>query len=198
MKAAPIGDHPVLQEEAAFMANAIEHRRQEFVDWPLAGARRPCENPGLPDAPIPMQRLRNPLWPPSILGAISHDDALCAVALLHNDPPAARSIGLDLISLSRRAGRMEELAPMFVADEAELRCVAKLSPAADPYMLLFGLKECVIKSDDIFARPTSPTFGTSRSATTDGFDIHLEGSVTRAQPCVMQLRPADISLRPLW
>jgi enterobactin synthetase component D len=179
VKAAPIGNHPIHPEEAALMANAVEHRRLEFATGRWL-AREGLRHFGLPDAPIPMQRLRNPLWPPSILGAISHDGDLCAAALFHNAPPSVRGIGFDLISLAQRAGRMEELAPMFVVDAAELAGIAQLNPAADANMLLFSLKESVIKA---------MTFRLDRFIDmrelairhTDGFDVHFEGSVTRAE-----------------
>jgi enterobactin synthetase component D len=127
-----------------------------------------------------MQRLRNPLWPPSVLGAISHDGALCAAALYRTRPPAVRGIGFDLIALAQRAGRMEELAQMFVVDAAELAGVVRLCTDADANMLLFSLKESVIKA---------MTFRLDRFIDmrelairhTDGFDVHFEGSVTRAE-----------------
>jgi 4'-phosphopantetheinyl transferase EntD len=179
VKAAPIGEQPILPEEAALMANAVEHRRLEFATGRWL-AREGLRHFGLPDAPIPMQRLRNPLWPPSILGAISHDGALCAAAILHNTPPVVRGIGFDLIALAQRAGRMEELAPMFVVDAAELAGIARLNPATDPNMLLFSGKESVIKAMTF----RLDRFIDMRELTirhTDGFDIHFEGSVTRAE-----------------
>jgi enterobactin synthetase component D len=179
VKAAPIGDRPIHPEEAALMANAVEHRRLEFATGRWL-AREGLRHFGLPDAPIPMQRLRNPMWPSSVLGAISHDGDLCAAAILYNTPFVVRGIGFDLISLAQRTGRMEELAPMFVVDAAELACVVKLCTAADSNMLLFSLKESIIKA---------MTFRLDRFIDmrelairhTDGFDIHFEGSVTRAE-----------------
>jgi len=179
VKAAPIGQHPIHPQEAALMANAVEHRRLEFATGRWL-AREGLRHFGLPDAPIPMQRLRNPLWPTSILGAISHDGALCAAALFHNEPQVERGIGFDLISLAQRAGRMEELAPMFVVDAAELAGVVMLNPAADPNMLLFSLKESVIKAMT-FRLDRFIDMRELEIRHTDGFDIHFEGSVTRAE-----------------
>lgn len=179
VKAAPIGDHPVLPEEAALMASAVEHRRLEFATGRWL-AREGLRHFGLPDAPIPMQRLRNPLWPPSVLGAISHDGELCAAALFRNEPPAVRGIGFDLILLAQRTGRMEELAPMFVVDSQELADIAVINPAADPHMMLFSLKESVIKAMT-FRLARFIDMRELEIRQTGRFDINFEGNVTRAE-----------------
>jgi 4'-phosphopantetheinyl transferase EntD len=57
-----------------------------------------------------------------------------------------RGIGIDLIARAQRAGRMDDLAPMFVTSAAELTAIATLDVPADPPMLLFSLKEAAIKA----------------------------------------------------
>jgi enterobactin synthetase component D len=143
VQAARIDDHPVLPEELALVADAVARRRQEFVTGRWL-ARAGLRHFGLPDRPILMGRLRNPLWPDEVIGTLSHDGDLCAVALRRRD--TVRGIGIDLIERSRRAGRMDDLAPIFVTSSAELDVIATLDVAVDPSMLLFGLKEAVIKA----------------------------------------------------
>lgn len=163
VKAAAIGDHAILPEERALVANAVARRRHEFATGRWL-AHQGLRHFGLPDRPIGMGRLRNPLWPDPVIGTITHDGAYCAVVMMERHGPAA-GIGIDLICVEQRAGRMEELAPMFVGGTGELDAVKGLSEAVEPAMLLFSLKESAIKAlshrfadfvdmrDIVFARP---------------------------------------------
>jgi 4'-phosphopantetheinyl transferase EntD len=144
VRATRIEDYPILPEEDALIADAVERRRHEFTTGRWL-ARSGLRHFGLPDSPILIGRLRNPLWPDGVLGTLSHDGELCAVALRRTDGEV-RGIGIDLIAHEQRAGRMEELAPIFVTKAAELGVIATLNPAADPPLLLFSLKEAVIKA----------------------------------------------------
>jgi 4'-phosphopantetheinyl transferase EntD len=144
VQVAQIDDYPILLEEDALVANAVERRRREFATGRQL-ARAGLRHFGLPDRPILMGRLRNPLWSDGVIGTLSHDGELCAVALRPADGKV-RGIGIDLIAREQRAVRMEELAPMFVTSPAELEIIATLNVAADPPMLLFSLKEAMIKA----------------------------------------------------
>lgn len=88
---APDGD--LWPEEASAIAKAIPKRQLEFTAGRVA-ARRAMAGLGLPPAPILMARDRAPVWPPGLVGSISHCDTACVaavapVALLH-------SIGIDI------------------------------------------------------------------------------------------------------
>src|SRR5436190_16747206 len=78
VQAVAIDDYPVLPEELALVADAVERRRREFVTGRWL-ARAGLRHFGLPDRPILRGRLHNPLWPDGVLGTLSHDGALCAV-----------------------------------------------------------------------------------------------------------------------
>jgi enterobactin synthetase component D len=143
VQAAAIDDYPILPEELALVADAVERRRREFMTGRWL-ARAGLRHLGLPDRPILMGRLRNPLWPDGVLGTLSHDGELCAVALRRAG--AVRGIGIDLMSLAQRAGRVADLAPMFVTSAGEMESIATLNVPADPAMLLFSLKEAAIKA----------------------------------------------------
>lgn len=145
IKAAAIGDHPILPEERALVANAVERRQREFATGRFL-ARQGLRRFGLPDRPILAGRLREPLWPDSVIGTISHDGALCAVALMRKQEGSEAGIGIDLVSLMRRPLRMDELASMFVTHEDELGAVAALNVPVDPALLLFSLKESAVKA----------------------------------------------------
>ena len=143
--AATIAAYPILPEEQALMATAVARRQAEFATGRWL-SRQGLRALGIPDQPIGIGRLRNPLWPESVLGTISHDGDLCAVVLLPRLGQRAAGIGIDLIRLKQRAGRMAELATMFVADAGELEAVAAMERDVDPALLLFSIKESLIKA----------------------------------------------------
>jgi enterobactin synthetase component D len=145
VKAAVIGDHPILAEEQALVANAVDRRRWEFATGRWL-ARQGLRHFGLPERAIDMGRLRGPLWPEGVLGTITHDGALGAVALVQRRDVPERGIGIDLVSLSRRAARMQDMASMFVAGPCEIAAMAALEVRVDPALLLFSLKESAVKA----------------------------------------------------
>lgn len=145
VKVARIAPYPILPEERALVANAVSRRQDEFASGRWL-SRQGLRHFGLPDEPIGMGRLRNPIWPESVMGTISHDAGLCGVVLVQKPGHGERGIGIDLVSLPQRAGRMDELAPMFVAHAGELEAMATFAAAVDPALLLFSLKESVIKA----------------------------------------------------
>jgi len=145
VKAAKIQDYPILPEEQALVANAVSSRQHEFATGRWL-SRQGLQSFGLPGQPIGMGRLRNPLWPGSVSGTISHDGELCAVVLMQEQEHSEAGIGIDLVSLPQRVGRMDELAPMFTANADELSGIAAYSLAVDPALLLFSIKESVVKA----------------------------------------------------
>lgn len=145
VKAAKIQDYPILPEEQALVANAVSSRQREFATGRWL-SRQGLQSFGLPDQPIKMGRLRNPLWPESVTGTISHDGELCAVVLMQKQQHCEASIGIDLVSLPQRVGRMDELALMFLANADELSAMAAFNLAVDPALLLFSVKESVVKA----------------------------------------------------
>jgi len=145
IKATKIQAYPILPEEQALVANAVSSRQQEFASGRWL-ARQGLQLFGLPDQPINIGRLRNPLWPASVIGTLSHDGELCAVVLMQKHRHNEAGIGIDLLSLSRKTGNMDELAPMFMADTDELGAMAAFNVAVDPALLLFSVKESVIKA----------------------------------------------------
>jgi enterobactin synthetase component D len=175
VKAARIDDYPILPEEQTLVARAVDRRRREFATGRWL-ARQALRSFGLPDRPIMMGPLRNPLWPDSVIGAISHDGALCAVALSRKSDASVAGIGIDLVSLPPRIGRMDELAPIFVASAQEMDAVAALDVAVDQALLLFSLKESVIKA----ISPRFDDFIDMRAIEVrraKAFEIHIAGTV---------------------
>jgi 4'-phosphopantetheinyl transferase EntD len=143
VRVARIDNYPILPEEQVLVTRAVNRRRHEFATGRWL-AREGIRSFGLSDRPIMMGQLRNPLWPDSMVGAISHDGDLCAVALSRKS--AVVGIGMDLVFLPPRADVMDDLGSMFVASVHELDSIAALDVAVDQLLLLFSLKESVIKA----------------------------------------------------
>ncbi|HEY8357022.1 MAG TPA: 4'-phosphopantetheinyl transferase superfamily protein [Ramlibacter sp.] len=137
-----VGSHPVLPQELALVAKAVDKRRDEFTTgrWLARDALRAL---GVSDQPLGTGALREPLWPAGLQGSISHDGRLCAVVVQAATGPA---IGIDLIAIERHRGRLPELTQMFVANPAELQAAASFGLDVEPEMLLFCLKEAVVKA----------------------------------------------------
>ncbi len=145
IKAARIQNYLILPEEQALVANAVSSRQCEFATGRWL-ARQGLQQFGLPDQPITIGELRNPQWPEAIMGTISHDGDLCAVALMQKQQHSETGIGIDLISLSQREGRLDELVPMFTTSHDELNAVTALNLPIAPAILLFSIKESVVKA----------------------------------------------------
>lgn len=144
-RAAQIMAHPMLPAEQALVANAIRSRQQEFSTGRWL-ARQGLQHFGLSQVPILMGRLRNPLWPESMLGTITHDAGLCAVALVRKDALGYAGIGIDLVAWSVRTEKMYDLLPIFLTRPEELAVMQRCDICVDPALLLFSIKESVIKA----------------------------------------------------
>lgn len=145
IKASKIGLYPVLDEEMALIANAVTSRQKEFSTGRWL-ARQGLQQFGFPSQPIKMGNLRNPLWPESVLGTISHDADCCAVVLVQKQDFNGLGIGIDLVALLQRTGKLDGLESMIMADTSELDAVDKLNLAVEPALLLFSIKESIIKA----------------------------------------------------
>jgi 4'-phosphopantetheinyl transferase EntD len=136
-----LGDEAGYPEEAACVQNAVATRRAEF--WTARRcAREALARLGLPPGPIVRGHGGAPVWPPGVVGSISHTHGYCAVAVARCPP--LRSVGvdvetvrplepgvLDLILLERERawldrqplGRRDEWAVLFfAAKEAFYKC----------------------------------------------------------------------------
>jgi 4'-phosphopantetheinyl transferase EntD len=127
-------------EEASAIRSAVESRRREFASG-RAAARQAMTALGLAERPVPMAADRAPVWPPDVVGSISHTQSCCAVAVARGRH--LRSVGLDLEDdtsldpdLSDEICTPAEIAWLAQQAEAERGRLAKL---------IFSAKECVYK-----------------------------------------------------
>ncbi|MFD7326899.1 4'-phosphopantetheinyl transferase [Streptomyces sp. NPDC059875] len=85
-------EEPLPEEAATLSERAVPARRREFRAG-RACARRALTALGLPAVPVPAGRDRAPVWPPQVVGSISHTGDYCAAAVARSD--RIRSIGID-------------------------------------------------------------------------------------------------------
>lgn len=150
IKAAKIEQYPLLAEEQQWVANAVPHRRQEFATGRWL-ARQGLAYWGLEQAPIAMGRLRNPVWPETVLGTITHDAGVCAVVMERKGQHRDKGIGIDLLGLASEPGRKLVGAETLVsADVRELDAVKIFKIELDPIIVLFSIKESLVKALNFF------------------------------------------------
>jgi 4'-phosphopantetheinyl transferase EntD len=135
-------DARLYPEEEMIVARAVEKRRREFTTA-RACAREALAQLGEPAQPIPSGSRGEPLWPPGIVGSITHCDGYRACAV-------ARSCDLATVGVDAEPnqplpeGVLEDIA---LPEEREwLRYLARQAPGTHWDRLLFSIKESVYKA----------------------------------------------------
>jgi len=128
-----INEYP---EELRHLANAAEHRRNEF----LTG--RVCARTALSRLDVSRMALHPdkdgvPIWPPSTLGSISHSRGLCAAVAAKTN--AYECLGLDI----EKIDRLSHLAMKRVVNDEESVWVDQNQARGS---LLFSAKEAFFKA----------------------------------------------------
>jgi 4'-phosphopantetheinyl transferase EntD len=82
----------LLPEEAAHLGRAVAKRRQEFAAGRLC-ARRAVAEFGMPDFPVRVAEDRQPIWPDSLVGSITHTAGFCAAVVAERRH--IQAVGLD-------------------------------------------------------------------------------------------------------
>lgn len=135
------GRHPeVLPEERALVARAVERRRREFAQGRDC-AHRVLAELGWVDFPVLSGPDREPLWPPGVVGSITHSEGYVAAAVARvADLGSIRGLGIDA---EVRAPLGPEVSRLVLTENEQRR----LGGAADSLMAttLFSAKEAVYK-----------------------------------------------------
>ncbi|WFE38322.1 4'-phosphopantetheinyl transferase superfamily protein [Micromonospora sp. WMMD998] len=125
-------------ERAALGDRAVPSRRRDFTAGRVC-ARRALAALGLPATPVPAGTDRAPIWPPGVVGTITHTAGYCAAAAAHASD--LRAVGID-------AERRRPLTPGVrrkVCRPDEEADLARL-PSGPPWpTVLFSVKETVYK-----------------------------------------------------
>jgi 4'-phosphopantetheinyl transferase EntD len=132
--------HP---EEGRYVAEAVEERRREFTTARLC-AHRTLARLGFPSGqPLLKDRHGAPLWPPGVIGSITHCAGYRAAA-------ASRTPGLALLGIDAEPaaalppGVLETIA--LPAELARIRGLLSAHPGTPWDRLLFSMKESVYKA----------------------------------------------------
>ena len=145
IQGAPIDAYPILPEEESFISKADQRRQNEFSTGRWL-SRQGLHFFGFEDYPVKIGLLREPVWPESILGSISHDGEVCAVVLVRKDLHGICGVGVDLVKISSRLKNMSDLTSIFMTSQSELEAMNSINISIDPAVLLFSIKESVIKA----------------------------------------------------
>jgi len=128
------------EEEACLSPRAIAKRRREFTAGRVC-ARAALLRLGVRDFPLLAAADRSPVWPPGIVGSLSHCGDYCGVAVARRDRVAG--LGLDV----ERARPLEGRVLSIVCSPAEIRRLGSLPgpPAGLWAMIVFSAKESAYK-----------------------------------------------------
>jgi 4'-phosphopantetheinyl transferase EntD len=130
----------LLPEEAAGLGHAVPQRVREFAAGRLC-ARRALAEFGIVDFPIRAAADRQPIWPQSMVGSITHTAGFCAAVVARRQD--ADALGLD----SEVVGEVNvEIWPRICAP-SEIRWVESLPAPQRPaaVTLIFSAKEAFYK-----------------------------------------------------
>jgi 4'-phosphopantetheinyl transferase EntD len=137
---APGAASHLLPEEAESIANAVPKRIQEFAAGRLC-ARRALEEFGVTDFPVRVARDRQPVWPESLVGSITHTTGLCAAVVAERSHLIALGVDSEIVGAVK-----VNLRPR-VCVAAEMEWIEELEPAgrAAATTLIFSAKEAFYK-----------------------------------------------------
>lgn len=135
-------DARLFPEEEAVVARAVDKRRREFTTGRFC-ARRALELLGEPPVAIPTGARGEPLWPPHIIGSITHCEGYRGAALATKS--AAATIGIDA---EPNAQLPDGVLPTISLPEERnmLRLLTARRPGVWWDRMLFCAKEAVYKA----------------------------------------------------
>jgi 4'-phosphopantetheinyl transferase EntD len=140
---APITDqtHDLLGDEVHYAMTMVARRRHAFAAGRRA-AREALAMLGRPSVAISRTEDRAPVWPPAVIGAITHTDRWAGAVVA--DAGSALGLGLDLEEIARIGDDVAER----ICTANEWSVLRVLPPAARQQRaaVIFAAKECVHKA----------------------------------------------------
>jgi len=128
---------PLFPEEEAVIAVAVAKRRLEFTRGRHC-ARSALRRLGLADAPLLPGSKGEPLWPPGVIGSITHTDELCLAAVGWKS--SYEGVGIDV----EPARPLQPAVAQRIATEAEMQALEGMSSWLTA-RLVFSAKEAFYK-----------------------------------------------------
>lgn len=136
------GVEDILPPEQAAVAGVVQARRDEFRTGRHC-AREALTQLGLPNTAIPAGPHREPLWPPAIVGSITHCDGCRAAAVAHHSE--LRALGIDVETHEPLPpGVLTEVA--LPDEQSEVRDLLERLPMIRWDRVLFSMKESIYKT----------------------------------------------------
>lgn len=140
--AATNGDDPeacLRPEEAALLGRAVKKRVREFTNSRTC-ARRALQKLGVPVIPVLRGPHGEPLWPPGVVGSVTHCDGYCAVAVARAQDVLA--VGIDAEVHAALPSEVLE----YVCFNDELVWLNQAPSDVHWDCLMFSIKEAVFKA----------------------------------------------------
>jgi len=127
-------------EEEAYIKNALPKRRLEFAAGRLC-ARKALTRLGVRNFPVLVGKNREPIWPPGIVGSISHTERYCGVVVASKKK--LDSLGLDV----ELTGEIDEYYWKRICTRKELTWMNSLPSdrCKESVALIFSAKESLYK-----------------------------------------------------
>ncbi len=127
-------------EENSLIHKAVHKRRREFAAGRLC-ARRALKILSITDFPLLVNNNRTPVWPPGIVGSITHTEGYSGVAIARQKE--IRSVGLDV----EGTGKLDRKLWKMIGTNEELSSLDSLSQRNRELRmtLLFSAKESLYK-----------------------------------------------------
>jgi 4'-phosphopantetheinyl transferase EntD len=136
-------EDPLYPEELAFISGCVEKRQREFAAS-RRGARKALAALGIAGFPLLPGRDRAPIWPPRVVGTITHTDGCpngyCGVAVADNG--LTSGLGIDA---EPRLPLPSELWPRVLDDQEQREALATTEPGIHA-RLVFSAKETTYKT----------------------------------------------------
>jgi 4'-phosphopantetheinyl transferase EntD len=130
------------EESAAIAARARPQRVREFATGRYLGRRAMAEL-GLPAGPILKAGDRSPVWPPGVIGSLTHAAGIAVAAVAR--PESLRGLGVDLEQQDRVAERL--FGKVFTeAEMTGLEAWERGSDRRSAATLMFSAKEAAYKA----------------------------------------------------
>jgi 4'-phosphopantetheinyl transferase EntD len=130
----------LLLEEARCLGRASPKRVHEFAAGRLC-ARRALAEFGLPDFPVCVAHDRQPIWPATLVGSITHTEGFCAAVVAERE--RILTVGIDCERLNQVTPDIWNL--LFVPEETNWLAALSLDNRDRAASLLFAAKEAFFK-----------------------------------------------------
>jgi 4'-phosphopantetheinyl transferase EntD len=178
----------LLPEEAAFLGRAVPKRVHEFAAGRLC-ARRALAEFGIAEFPVGVAGDRQPVWPPSMIGSITHTAGFCAAVVAERARLAALGLDTEVVGHVNREIWPSICVPREIAWIGSLPAVLQAAAVT----LIFSAKEAFYKCQYPITRQSLSFHDVWIEAAPGGapvgaFLVHAIRSIALAEHAVLPLQ----------